>query len=144
MTSNGLSWELTTLITFEISIGIISVLIIVTSSLVITNISRKTHKSRADLMFIILSIADIAVTTLLMPALGIYGPFWDTLIENYFNTSKLLFIGGAFFYDFPYIFSYIVTTIIAIDRLLLSLGKSVMKTLLQKNVWKLSFYFHFL
>lgn len=75
-------------------------------------------------MFIILSIADIAVTTLSMPASGIYGPFWDTLIENYFNTSKLLFIGAAFFYDFPYIFSYIVTTIIAIDRLLLSYNHS--------------------
>lgn len=80
MTSNHLSRELTTLIIFEISIGIISVLIIVTSSLVIKHISRKTHKSRADLMFIILSIADIGVATLSMPALGIYGPFWDTLI----------------------------------------------------------------
>ena len=144
MTSNHLSRELTTLIIFEIFIGIISVLIIVTSSLVIKHISRKTHKSRADLMFIILSIADIGVATLSMPALGIYGPFWDTLIENYFNASKVLLIGAAFFYDFPYIFSYIVTTIIAIDRLFIITRQKRYENFITKKRLKSIVLFSFL
>ena len=66
--------ELPFLLTFQISVAVMVVLITVTSSIVIKRIYKKLVKSRADLMFIILSISDIGVAVILMPALGVLSP----------------------------------------------------------------------
>ena len=56
--------ELPFLLTFEISVATMAVLITVTSSLVIKRIYRKMVKSRANLMFIVLRMADIGVAAI--------------------------------------------------------------------------------
>ena len=108
--------ELPFLLTFEISVATMAVLITVTSSLVIKRIYRKMVKSRADLMFIVLSMADIGVAAISMPALGVLSPFWEKLLDSFHNGSTLPFTMAAICYDFPYTFSYFVTTVIAVDR----------------------------
>ena len=108
--------ELPFLLPLEFLVGIMSVLITVTSSLVIKHIHEKTKKSRADLMFIVLSISDIGVAVISMPALGILGPLWENLLDSFYNSSPLPFALTVICYDFPYTFSYLVTPIIALDR----------------------------
>ena len=102
---------------FEILIVVIAVLIIVTSSWIVKNIYEKMNRTRADFMFMLLSISDIGVGILSMAALGIFGPFSGSLYYYYHQGSRSPLIITIFCYDFPYIFSNILTTIIAIDRL---------------------------
>ena len=109
---------LATLATFETLVAVIAILIIVTSSLVVKNIYDKTPRTRADSMFILLSISDIGVGVLSMPALGVYMPFENLLHRYYFHGSSLPLIITIFCYHFPYIFSSLLTAVIAIDRLL--------------------------
>ena len=105
------------LVTFEILIVVIAILIIVTSSLIVKNIYQKLKRTRADFMFTLLSISDIGVGVLSMGALGIFGPFSGSLYYFYHEGSRSPLIITLFCYDFPYIFSNILTTIIALDRL---------------------------
>ena len=69
------------LATFETTVVVIAILIIVTSSLVVKNIYDKTNRTRADSMFILLSISDIGVGVLSMTALGVY--IMVTLASHY-------------------------------------------------------------
>ena len=103
--------------TFETTVAIIAILIIVTSSLIVKNIYKKTNIARADSMFMLLSISDIGVGVLSMPALGIKGPFTYRILEYYNHGSRAPLIISCFCVDFPYTFSNILTAIIAIDRL---------------------------
>ena len=98
-------------------VAVIAILIMVTSSLVIKNIYDKTYGTRADSMFVLLSISDIGVGVLSMAAFGVYGPFWKSLIFYYNRGSNLPVIITIFCYHFPYIFSSLLTTVIAINRL---------------------------
>ena len=117
MEKNILLQNVSVLVIFEIMVVTTAILIIVTSGLIAKHIYGKVCKSRADSMFLILNISDIGVAILSMTALGIHSPFRMTLID-YFNIgSRIPLIIVLFFYDFPYIFSYILTTVIAIDRL---------------------------
>ena len=108
--------ELPFLLAFEISVATMAVLITITSSLVIKKIYGKIVKSRADLMFIVLSMSDIGVAAISMPALGVLGPLWENLLDCFNNGSTLPFTMTVICYDFPYTFSYLVTTVIAVDR----------------------------
>ena len=108
--------ELPFLLTFQISVALMAVLITVTSSIVIKRIYKKLVKSRADLMFIILSISDIGVAVISMPALGVLSPLWEKLLDSFNIGSPLPFAMIVICYDFPYTFSYLVTTVIAVDR----------------------------
>ena len=104
--------------TFETIVAAIAILIIVTSSLVIKNIYGKKDRTRADFIFMLLSISDIGVGVLSMAALGVYGPFWKSLLFYYDHGSRLPLIIIFFLYDFPYTYSSLLTTVIALDRLL--------------------------
>ena len=117
MEKNILLQKVSVLVMFEIMVVITAILIIVTSGLIAKHIYGKVCKSRADSMFLILNISDIGVAILSMTALGIHSPFRMTLIDYFNNGSKISLIIILFSYDFPYIFSYMLTTIIAIDRL---------------------------
>ena len=106
------------LATFETTVVVIAILIIVTSSLVVKNIYDKTNRTRADSMFILLSISDIGVGVLSMTALGVsYGHFGKLLYFYYYHFSIVPLAITDFCYNFPYTFSSILTTVIAIDRL---------------------------
>ena len=108
--------ELPFLLTFEILVGIMAVVITVTSSLVIKRNYGKMKKSRAHLMFIVLSISDIGVGAISMPALGVLSPLWNNLLDSLKNDTSLPFAMTVICYDFPYTFYYLVTTTIAVDR----------------------------
>ena len=109
--------KLPVLATFETTVVVIVILIIVTSSLVIKNIYDKMNRTRADSMFMLLSISDIGVGGLSMPALGIRVPFFYRMKEYYKHGSRAPLIISDFCIDFPYTFSNILTAIIAVDRL---------------------------
>ena len=102
------------LILFEILLMVVSVTTIATSSMVIHQILETKKKcSRINSIFIILSVSDIAVGLLSLPVLGIFWFFQQ-------NQSDIPFVISAlqiFFGDFPYSFSFLVTMVIALDRL---------------------------
>ena len=97
------------LVVYEVATALSAIMIIITSGLVLRYIYGKFRRSRADLLFIILSISDIGVGSLSQTILGI------SRICIYKDFCKIGVLG--FFMFFPYIFSFIVTTIVAIDRL---------------------------
>ena len=100
----------------EVSTVISSVLIVVTSVLVLHHIYRKVRRTRSEMLFVFLSISDIGVDLLSQTSVRIYPLFTNSVIEC--GSSVFLKVIGFFFLFFPYTFSYIITTIIAIDRLL--------------------------
>lgn len=99
-------------LTFEVMIVITSALIITISSLVIKEIYPKLRNSRVDLLFIILSISDIGVGLLKLPSLGLH-----SVCITFFKCSPWMVYLTLAANVFPY-FSYTVTTIVAVDRLL--------------------------
>ena len=107
-------WSLPNLVMFEAATVISSFLIIATSSLTVHNFYGKVRKSRAHLLFVIVSISDIGVGLLSQPLLLIQ-PLCDCNIKCSESTLSMI----MFFTLFPYTFSYIVTTIVAVDRLLI-------------------------
>ena len=107
-------WSVLNLVMFEVVTVISSFLIIATSSLIVHSFYGKVKKSGAHLLFIILSISDIGVGLLSQPLLLI-----QPLCDCKFKCSETTFSMIMFFTLFPYNFSYIVTTIIAVDRLLI-------------------------
>ena len=113
VTANPKSGDsITILVVFEVTTALSAITIIITSTLVLRHIYRKIRRSRADLLFIILSISDIGVGSLSQLAIGIkriciYKVCPKTVERTYLT----------FFLFFPYIFSFTVTTIVAIDRL---------------------------
>lgn len=106
-------WSIPHAVAFEVSIVISSVLIIVTSSLVIHHIYCKVRRSRADFLFIVISLSDIGVGLLSQPSIGLF-----VLCFEYLECHESMYFVENFFFDFPWEFSYIVTTIIALDTLL--------------------------
>ena len=106
-------WSIPHAVAFEVSIVISSVLIIVTSSLVIHHIYCKVRRSRADFLFIVISLSDIGVGLLSQPSIGLF-----VLCSEYLECHESMYFVERFFFHFPWEFSYIVTTIIALDTLL--------------------------
>ena len=51
-----------------------------------------------------------------MPALGVLSPLWEILLDSFNNDTPPPFAMAVICYDFPYAFSYLVTTTIAVDR----------------------------
>ena len=118
---------------FEISVVIVSLAIISTSSLVIHHIVKvKEKKSRTDFIFIILSASDIMVGLITVPINGIYWYF--TVKEP--TLPSLLSSAFIFFGDFPYYFSYLVTAVIAVDRLLVIALDQKYKEIIKRKVLK--------
>ena len=106
-------WSIPHAVVFEVSIAIISTLIIFTSCWVLKHVYLKESRSRTDLLFAVTSITDIGVGLLRLPLSGVY-----VACTTFVECSPLiryLIIASIFF---P-LFSYLITTVIAIDRLLL-------------------------
>ena len=72
VTTNPYSGDaITLLVVFEVATALSAITIIITSSLVLRHIYGKVRRSRADLLFIILSISNIGVGSLSQTTLGI-------------------------------------------------------------------------
>ena len=100
---------------FEIFIVLISLLIVSSSSLVIYRIIKaQTKKVKYDFAFIILSISDIGVGLFSVPLLGIDW-YYGRISQNMPYIAR---VAKEFFLYFPFSFSCLLTTVIAIDRLI--------------------------
>ena len=131
--------KLPVLATFETIAAVITILIIVTNSLVIKNIYSKTSRTRADSMFTLLSISDIGVGVLSMPSIGVYYPFRKSLFYYYyFHGLRAPLIIMGFCLNFPYIFTMILTAIIAIDRLFIIIWQNCYKDIISDFRLKLT------
>ena len=118
---------------FEVFVVIVSLAIVSTSSLVIYHIEKvKEKKSRTDFIFIILSGSDIMVGLITVPINGIY---WYFMVKEPALPS-LLSSAFTFFRDFPYYFSYLITAVIAVDRLLVIVLDKKYKEIIKRNVLK--------
>lgn len=105
--------SVTYIVTFEVVTSLISIIIIVTSGLVLCHIYSKVRKSRADFLFFILSISDIWIGWLTLMFMETYILCLHIKCRN----IGVLPYPALFSLGFPYIFSCIVTTIVAVDRL---------------------------
>ena len=107
------SWSVPHAVVFEISIAITSVLVVITSCWVLKYVYLKERRSRTDLLFVITSISDIGVGLLTIPFVGV-----SAACRIFIKCSaSITYLINAFTF-FP-LFSYLITTVIAIDRLLL-------------------------
>ena len=105
--------SITHVVIFEVAVVLGAIVIIVSSGLVLRHIYGKVRRSRADLLLIVLSISDIGVGSLSQTSLGLYA-IW---LHIKFNVTREFRYAAAFLLYFPYIFSYVVTTIVALDTL---------------------------
>ena len=127
-------WSFSHLITFEAINVLNSIMIIVVNVLVLRHIYGKTRRSRADLMFLVLSIYDIGVGLLSQTAIGMFS--WCTSYINCGCSNSFLSI-IVFFAFFAYIFSHMLTADRQVPQqtgYLLQQYCSFMRILLQKNV----------
>ena len=115
---------------FEILVVLISLLIVSASSLVIYQITKaQVKKVRYDVAFIGLSVFDIGVGLFSVPLLGINQHYY----RNCENTSLIARFGMRFFEYFPYSFSCLFTTFIAVDRMFaITLAEKYKKLVTQK------------
>ena len=109
-----LIWSVPELVAFEFTMAIISVLVMVTSFWVIKSIYSKEKKSRTDFLFATVSISDIGVGLFRLPSAGLLGACSFTKFVKCSTSLNCLIHACKFF---P-LFSYLITTVIAIDRLL--------------------------
>ena len=113
------SWSVHNTIAYEFSVVVTSVAIMITSTLVVRHIQDKGRRlSRPNILFMALSISDIGVGLITVPVLGFHGPLEYKLTKMFGNKQKIPRCVTGFFKTFPFNFSYILTTVIAIDRLL--------------------------
>ena len=100
---------------FEMFIVLVSLLIVSSSSLVIYWIVKgQVEKVKYDFAFVILSISDIAVGLFSLPLTGIDW-YYGRISQNMPYIAR---VAKNFFLYFPFSFSCLFTTVIAIDRLI--------------------------
>ena len=131
------SWSVPHAVVFEAAIIIISALIIFTSCWVLKYIYLKKIRSRTDLLFAITSITDIGVGLLRLPLSGV-----DVACKTFIKCSALIHYFEMAFLFFP-VFSYLITTVIAIDRLLLITKPYKYKTIVTTERLKIIVAFFF-
>ena len=121
------------LVVFEILLAFISITIVITSSLVILRINKAQKAwSRADLIFITLSVSDIVVGMIAIPIFGSYCYFKVKHQEAPF----FLRTAQVFFKEFPYFFSYFVTGLVALDRIFIVTLRQKYTDIITKNFLK--------
>ena len=107
-------------------------MIILTNSVVIWRISRKKNKSRANIMFLFLSISDISVGLITIPIVA-WGLLQVPVKPGCALPCELL----IYFNYFPYSYSWMLTIVIALDRSLLVIKQIIYENLITKNclIW---------
>ena len=131
-------WSVPLVVVFEVAIAIISALVIITSCWVLKYVYVKEKRSRTDLLFAITSITDIGVGLLRLPFGGV-----DVACTTFVKCSASIpyLINACNF--FP-LFSYLITTVIAIDRLLLIRKNYKYKTIVTTKKLKIIVAFLFI
>ena len=124
--NSTLIWSVSEVVAFGFTTAIISVLVIVSSFWVIKSIYSKRKKSRTDVLFTTASISDIGVGLFRLPSVGLLGACILTKCSTLLNC---LIHASSFF---P-CFSYLITTVIAIDRLLVITKDSNYKTFVTRR-----------
>ena len=124
-----LIWSVPEVVAFEFTMAIISVLVIVSSFWVIKSIYSKRKKSRTDVLFTTASISDIGVGLFRLPSVGLLGACKFTKFVKCSTFLNCLIYASNFF---P-CFSYLITTVIAIDRLLVITKDSNYKTFVTRR-----------
>ena len=122
------------LVTFEVVTMLSSITIVVTSGLVLHHIYGKLRRSRTDLLFVVLSISDIGVGLMSQTFLGLWALCNCSPVDCI--DSVVLGIAGFFFIFFPHMFSHTVTTIMAVDRLLIITKNQIYENLVTKRILK--------
>ena len=122
-------WSVPELVAFEFTMAIISVLVIVTSFWVIKSIYSKGRKSWTDVLFATASISDIGVGLFRLHSVGLLGACTFTKFVKCSTLLNRLIYACKFFH----FFSYLITTVIAIDRLLLITKDSSYKTFVTRG-----------
>ena len=123
------------LILFEILLTMVSVTIFTTSSMVIhQTLETKKKCPRIKSIFIILSVSDITVGLLSLP---VHGIFW------YFQQKQpdipfVIIAFQIFFGNFPYSFSFLITMVIALDRLFVVTLQQKYKNIVTGKILKLA------
>ena len=121
------------LVVFESAIAIISALVMVTSFYVIKLIYSKKRRSRTDLLFATASISDIGVGLFRLPFGGLLVACTCTTFVKCSTSVRYLKFTSNFFPSF----SYLITTVIAIDRLLLLAKHNNYKTFVTRGRLKI-------
>ena len=121
------------LVVFESAIAIISALVMVTSFYVIKLIYSKKRRSRTDLLFATASISDIGVGLFRLPFSGLLVACTCTTFVKCSTSVRYLKFTSNFFPSF----SYLITTVIAIDRLLLLTKHNNYKTFVTRGRLKI-------
>ena len=132
-------WSVPHLVAFELTVAIISVLVIATSFWVIKFIYSKERRSRTELLFATASISDIGVGLLRLPLGGLLVACTSTTFVKCSTLLRCLIYACNFFPSF----SYIITAVIAIDRLLLITKHYNYKTFVTKGRLKIIVGFFF-
>lgn len=122
------------LVTFEIVTMLSSITIVVTSGLVLHHIYGKLRRSRTDLLFVVLSISDIGVGLMSQTFLGLWALCNCSPVDCI--DSVVVGIAGFFFMFFPHMFSHAVTTIMAVDRLLIITKHQIYENLVTRRILK--------
>ena len=126
-------WSFAHLVVFEFAIAIISALVMVTSFYVIKLIYSKKRRSRTDLLFATASISDIGVGLFRLPFGGLLVACTCTTFVKCSASVRCLIFTLNFFPSF----SYLITTVIAIDRLLLLTKHNNYKTFVTRGRLKI-------
>ena len=127
--NSTLIWSVPEVVAFEFTVAIISVLVIVSSFWVIKSIYSKERKSRSDFLFATVSISDIGVGLFTLPSAGLQGACSFTKFVKCSTLLNCLTDASIFF---PCV-SYLITTVIAIDRLLVITKDSNYKTFVTRR-----------
>ena len=106
-------WSVRHAVLFEVAIAITSGLIIITSCWILKKIYLKKRRSRTDLLFSIMSITNIGVGLLTLPFGGVHAA---CRIFLQCSNSIIYLVNASIFFI---LFSYLITAVVAIDRLLL-------------------------
>ena len=123
------------LILFEILLTMVSVTIFTTSSMVIhQTLEAKKKCPRIKSIFIILSVSDITVGLLGLPVHGIFWYFQQKQPDIPFVISAF----QIFFGNFPYSFSFLITMVIALDRLFVVTLQQKYKNIVTGKILKLA------
>ena len=107
---------------------ITGVVTVIANGLLLYRLLVKKQKRRTDKLLIILSLSDICVGLVSVPATSL--PFFITDFEILCKLSPSL----IFFLYFPYIFSWTMVIIISVDRVLMVTRSRIYQKLVTMNV----------
>ena len=125
--------DISVFVTFETLVVLMSLLVVSASSLVIYKITKAQLKTiRYDVAFIGLSVSDIGVGLFSVPILGIQDHYGRSCRSTPLIVNLLI----TFFNSFPYSFSCLFTSFIAVDRMFAIILVQKYTNLISQKIFK--------